>query len=196
MSKIPTFSLCVYCGSRAGTQAAYTEAAMAVGHWIGQRAGQLVYGGGNSGLMGVVAKSTLEAGGQVVGVIPRSLLEREYANHDCTELHVVDTMHQRKHMMAEQADAFLALPGGIGTFEELFEVWTWNQLGYHNKPVGLLNTQGYYDALLTFLDQSIAHGFVGPWQRDLLCVGTETDVLLAQLIQNAGLNSPSQLRAI
>ncbi|MES2938083.1 MAG: TIGR00730 family Rossman fold protein [Pseudomonadota bacterium] len=182
----PAFSLCVYCGSRAGADPAYVELARAVGLWIGRHGGQLVYGGGNNGLMGRMADATLEAGGRVVGIIPRALVEREWAKRDCTELHVVDNMHERKRMMAERADCFLALPGGIGTFEEFFETWTWRQLGYHDKPIGLLNAGGYYDALLAFLAHSVGQGFMGEAQMRLLMVGTEVASLLAQLVQAAG----------
>jgi uncharacterized protein (TIGR00730 family) len=175
----PAFSVCVYCGSRPGTDAAFADVARQTGHWIGAHGGQLVYGGGNNGLMGMVADATLAAGGRVVGVIPKALVEKEWAKLDCTELHVVDTMHDRKRMMAERADAFLALPGGIGTFEELFEVWTWRQLGYHDKPVGLLNTGGYYDELLAFLQSSVRHGFMSDWQMGLLRTGTDAQPLLA-----------------
>ena len=143
----PAFSVCVYCGSRPGDNPAYTQVAQAVGQWIGAHHGQLVYGGGRSGLMGTVAEATRLAGGRVVGVIPQALVDKELANRQCDELHIVQTMHERKAMMAERSDAFLALPGGIGTFEELFEVWTWRQLGYHDKPLGLLNVTGYYDGL-------------------------------------------------
>ena len=149
------FSLCVYCGSRPGALPTYTDASRQVGEWIGRHGGQLVYGGGRNGLMGVVAQATLAAGGRVIGVIPQALVDKEAANTDCTELHVVQTMHERKQMMAERADAFLALPGGIGTFEELFEVWTWRQLGYHDKPIGLLNVAGYYDPLLQFMNNTV-----------------------------------------
>ena len=151
----PAFSICVYCGSRPGLNPEFSAVAVQVGSWIGQHGGQLVYGGGKAGLMGTVADATLKAGGRVVGVIPKALVEKEWAHHGCTELHIVDTMHDRTRMMAERADAFLALPGGIGTFEELFEVWTWRQLGYHDKPIGILNTAGYYDPLLGFLRQSV-----------------------------------------
>jgi uncharacterized protein (TIGR00730 family) len=184
-----SFSLCVYCGSRKGAVAEFAAAAAAVGRWIGEHGGQLVYGGGNNGLMGVMADATLAAGGRVVGIIPRVLVEKEWAKLDCTELHVVDNMHDRKRMMAERADAFLALPGGIGTFEELFEVWTWRQLGYHDKPVGLLNMNGYYEPLLSFLDSSVQHGFMSDWQMDLLRVGSDIGTLLPELVQAAGLNT-------
>ncbi|GAC1539931.1 MAG: TIGR00730 family Rossman fold protein [Ramlibacter sp.] len=176
------FSLCVYCGSRGGVAQPFVQAASEVGHWIGARGGQLVYGGGNKGLMGTLADATLAAGGTVVGVIPRALVEKEWANHDCTELHVVDTMHDRKRMMAERADAFLALAGGIGTFEELFEVWTWRQLGYHDKPVGLLDTDDYYEPLLQFLRGSVRAGFMNDWQMDLVRVGTDAGALCEVLL--------------
>jgi uncharacterized protein (TIGR00730 family) len=181
----PAFSLCVYCGSRTGATAQFADAAAAVGTWLGEQQGQLVYGGGNNGLMGVMASAALAAGGRVVGVIPHALVEKEWAKLDCTELHVVDTMHDRKRMMAERADAFLALPGGIGTFEEFFEVWTWRQLGYHDKPVGLLNLGGYYDALLAFLRSSVGHGFMNDWQMDLVSVGTNVPGMLQGLAEAA-----------
>jgi uncharacterized protein (TIGR00730 family) len=181
----PAFSLCVYCGSRSGNDPAFLDTAREVGRWIGERGGQLVYGGGNNGLMGVLADATLAAGGSVVGVIPHALVEREWAKRDCSELHVVDNMHQRKSMMAERADAFLALPGGIGTFEELFEAWTWRQLGYHDKPVGVLNAGGYYDGLLSFLQQSVGHGFMNEAQMQLLTVGSDAPTLLEALVRGA-----------
>ncbi len=182
MSKL---SLCVYCGSRLGGQVAYEAAARQVGTLIGQRCWQLVYGGGNAGLMGALANAALAAGASVIGVIPQSLMGRELGHPGLSELHVVETMHQRKQMMAERADAFVALPGGIGTFEELFEVWTWRQLGYHDKPVGLLNVGGYYDRLLAFMDQSVADGFVPPAQHQLLQVANDPVVLLDQLAKQA-----------
>jgi uncharacterized protein (TIGR00730 family) len=159
-----------------------------VGRWIGAHGGQLVYGGGNNGLMGVLATAALEAGARVVGVIPHSMVEREWAKRDCTELHVVDNMHQRKSMMAERADAFLALPGGIGTFEELFEVWSWRMLNFHRKPVGILDQDGYYQALLRFLRDSVGHGFMNEAQMELLTVGSEPGPLLRELVQAAGID--------
>jgi len=180
------FSLCVYCGSRPGVDPQHATAAQALGQWIGSRGGQLVYGGGRNGLMGLTAEATRASGGRVLGVIPHALVEREWANHDCDELLVVETMHERKRLMAERSDAFVALPGGIGTFEEFFEVWTWRQLGYHNKPVGLLNLGGYYDAMLSFLNQSVQAGFMNDWQMDLIRVHTEVQVLAEQLVQAAG----------
>jgi uncharacterized protein (TIGR00730 family) len=175
----PTFSICVYCGSRPGARPEFAAAAQSAGQWIGAQGGQLVYGGGRTGLMGLVAESTRAAGGRVVGVIPKALVDKELANPLCDELHVVDTMHERKALMAQRSDAFLALPGGIGTFEELFEIWTWRQLGYHDKPVGLLNVAGYYDAMLEFLRHSVREAFMGDWQMDLI----RTGVVPADLLQ-------------
>jgi uncharacterized protein (TIGR00730 family) len=170
--------------------------AAAVGGWIGERGGQLVYGGGNNGLMGVLADATLAAGGRVVGVIPDALVEKEFAKLECTELHVVGTMHERKRMMAERADAFLALPGGIGTLEELFEVWTWRQLGYHDKPVGLLNVDGYYQPLLDFLRSTVQHGLMSDWQMDLVRVGDDWKRLLPELVEASGFSAAPDLSEI
>ena len=192
----PAFSLCVYCGSRPGTDSAYEHAAVAVGQWIARHGGQLVYGGGSGGLMGTVANAALEAGARVVGIIPKALVEKEWAHHGCTELHIVDNMHDRKRMMAERADAFLALPGGIGTFEELFEVWTWRQLGYHDKPIGLLNTAGYYDGLLKFLQTAVASQFMGDWQMGLIRHGSNPAALLAELINQTGVSTTNNMDQI
>lgn len=188
MNASPVLSICVYCGSRAGERAAYAEAARRLGGAIAAHGGRLVYGGGNVGLMGIVADAVLANGAPVCGVIPRSLMEREVGHRGLTELHVVETMHQRKQMMAERADAFVALPGGIGTFEELFEVWTWRQLGYHDQPIGLLNVEGYYDGLLAFLDRSVAEGFLGASVRELLVTDDDSERLvdrLARLVPRA-----------
>jgi uncharacterized protein (TIGR00730 family) len=192
----PAFSLCVYCGSKAGDQPEFATSAVQVGQWIGQHGGQLVYGGGRNGLMGIVANATLAAGGRVVGVIPRALVEKEWAHTECTELHIVETMHERKQLMAERADAFLALPGGIGTFEEFYEVWTWRQLGYHNKPIGLLNLNGYYDAMLSFLNSVVTHEFMGSWQMDLIQTHSDAKQLLPFLVQAAALPTPFQSESI
>ncbi len=186
----PTFSLCVYCGSKPGDDSSFAESAVQVGQWIAQHGGRLVYGGGRNGLMGVVADATLAAGGQVVGIIPRALVEKEWAHQGCTELHVVENMHDRKRMMAERADAFIALPGGIGTFEEFYEVWTWRQLGYHNKPIGPLNLNGYYDPMLQFLNNVVKHRFMDTWQMHLIQSDTDASRLLPGLIQAAGLPTP------
>jgi uncharacterized protein (TIGR00730 family) len=185
----PAFSVCVYCGSRTGNQPEFAALARQVGNWIGLHGGQLVYGGGRNGLMGLLADATLEAGGRVIGVIPQALVEKEWAHTGCTELHVVENMHERKRIMAEHADAFPAMPGGIGTLEEFFEVWTWRQLGYHDKPVGLLNYKGYYDGLLGFLDSAVKQGFMSDWQIDLIRTGTEARALLQTLVEAAGMAS-------
>jgi uncharacterized protein (TIGR00730 family) len=184
---VPAFSVCVYCGSRSGLDASYAQLAQDVGRWIGEHGGQLVYGGGRNGLMGLMADATLAAGGRVIGVIPKALVEKEWAHTGCTELHVVENMHERKRIMAEHADAFLALPGGIGTFEEFFEVWTWRQLGYHDKPVGLLNHNGYYDSLLEFLRSAVGQGFMSDWQMDLIQTESDSQALLESLVQSAGM---------
>ena len=188
----PAFSICVYCGSRNGDDPRFANLAQQVGTWIGLHGGQLVYGGGRNGLMGIVAQATMAAGGQVIGIIPKALVDKEWAHHGCTELHVVETMHERKRMMAERADAFLALPGGIGTFEELFEVWTWRQLGYHDKPIGILNSEGYYDGLMAFIGQVVAHDFMGEWQTDLVTVGSNPLDLLKSLVEQSGMSLPSR----
>lgn len=188
MTTIP-FSVCVYCGSRPGATPEFAETARTVGHWIGSNGGQLVYGGGRSGLMGIVADATLAAGGRVVGVIPKALVDKELAHHGCTELHIVDTMHERKALMAEHADAFLAIPGGIGTMEEFFEVWTWRQLGYHDKPVGLLNQNGFYDALLQFLASTVKTELMNEWQMSLIETSDDPIALLQKLVQSAGMNA-------
>ncbi|MES2423803.1 MAG: TIGR00730 family Rossman fold protein [Pseudomonadota bacterium] len=192
----PAFSVCVYCGSREGRDSRFAEVARETGRWIGEHGGQLVYGGGRNGLMGLVADAALAAGGLVTGIIPQSMIEREWGHTGCTELLVVDTMHERKRLMAERADAFVALPGGIGTLEEFFEAWTWRQLGYHDKPVGLLNVGGYYDSLLAFLQTSVAQDFMAPWQMDLIRTGSSVPELLAELVQNAGMAPAPQLSNI
>ena len=182
----PNFSVCVYCGSRPGNDPVYAEAARATGQWIGEHGGQLVYGGGRNGLMGIVAEATQAAGGRVVGIIPKALVDLEQANTHCDELHVVDTMHERKALMAERSDAFIALPGGIGTFEELFEVWTWRQLRYHDKAIGVLNVAGYYDALLVFLANSVRAGFMSEAQMTLFKTDTAVEPLMRAVVQAAG----------
>lgn len=184
-------SICVYCGSRLGSNPAFADAARQVGTLIGQMGWQLVYGGGRAGLMGTVADAALAAGASVIGVIPQSLMEREVGHAQLSELHVVQTMHERKALMAERADAFIALPGGIGTFEELFEVWTWRQLGYHRKPVGLLNSGGYYDRLLAFLKQTADDGFVTLPQHDLLLTSSDAADLMARVSNELSASSLS-----
>ena len=174
-------TLCVFCGSRPGARPAYAAAARAIGQALGRRNWQLVYGGGRVGLMGEVADAARQAGAWVTGVIPESLMQREVGHRGLDELHVVPSMHARKQMMAERADAFLALPGGLGTFEELFEVWTWRQLGYHTRPIALLNTDGYYDPLLSFLSRTVDEQFVSEPQAQMLLVSSDPDQLLTQI---------------
>ena len=178
-------AIAVYCGSRFGDRPAYASAAQALGRLIAEQGGSVVYGGGRVGLMGTVADAALAAGGQVIGVIPQALMDREVGHLGLSELHVVQTMHERKHLMAERADAFIALPGGIGTFEELFEVWSWQQLGYHDKPVALLNVEGYYDALLDFMRVSFERGFVSAPQYHALLVEDDPTRLLARVTEAA-----------
>jgi len=192
-----SLSICIYCGSRDGAVPAYREAAGAIGQEIGARGWQLVYGGGRAGLMGTVADAALAAGAHVVGVIPRSLMEREVGHLGLTELHVVETMHERKMMMAQRSDAFVALPGGIGTFEELFEMWSWRQLGYHDKPLGLLDVRGYYEGLRRFMDDAVTQGFVTPPQRALLEVSDDPAALLDRIAALARLAAaPDDYRRI
>jgi TIGR00730 family protein len=161
-------SVCVFCGSSAGAHPEYREAAAALGREVARRGITLIYGAGNIGLMGTVADAALAAGGRVVGVIPQSLVEWEVAHEGLTERYITHSMHERKAMMADRADAFLALPGGLGTFEELCEILTWNQLGLMRKPVGLLNVRGYYDGLLGLLDHAVRERFLRPEHRALL----------------------------
>lgn len=175
--------ICVYCGSRHGARPAYAQAATALGQAIAARGWGLVYGGGNVGLMGTVADAVLAGGGKVLGVIPQSLMDREVGHRGLSELVVVQTMHERKQRMAEAADAFIALPGGIGTLEELYEVWTWRHLGYHAKPVGLLDVDGYYGHLLTFMRHAQAEGFLYPGQADMLQVSADPVALLDRLVE-------------
>jgi uncharacterized protein (TIGR00730 family) len=153
-------SVCVFCGSRMGSRPEYLAGARALGRELGRRGITLVYGGANVGLMGAVADAALAEGGRVVGVLPRLLQDREVAHKGLTELHLVDSMHTRKAMMAERADAFIALPGGVGTFEELFEITTWAQLGMHHKPIGLLNVADFYGPLLSLMRRAVEEGFV------------------------------------
>jgi uncharacterized protein (TIGR00730 family) len=174
-------SVAVYCGSRFGDRPAYEAAARSLGRSIAGSGGTVVYGGGRVGLMGALADAALAAGGQVVGVIPQALMDREVGHTKLTELHVVQTMHERKQLMAERADAFITLPGGIGTLEEIYEVWSWQQLGYHDKPVALLNVEGYYDALLQFMRVSHERGFVSTPQYNALLVDTDPVRLLARV---------------
>jgi uncharacterized protein (TIGR00730 family) len=170
--------LAVYCGSATPADPRYIECARAVGRSFAERGIGLVYGGGRLGLMGAVADATLEAGGEVIGVIPTALVDAEVAHKGCTELHVVETMHQRKQAFTDLSDGFVTIPGGTGTMDELWEALSWAQLGYHAKPVGLLNTAGYYDPLIAFWTRMGEVGFLRPQHRDLLIVDAELDGLL------------------
>ncbi|MCP1623424.1 TIGR00730 family Rossman fold protein [Pseudomonas nitroreducens] len=161
-------SICVFCGASPGATPIYQEAAEALGRHLAENGIQLVYGGGAVGLMGMVANAAMAAGGEVIGIIPQSLKDAEVGHSGLTRLEVVDGMHARKARMAELSDAFIALPGGLGTLEELFEVWTWGQLGYHAKPLGLLEVNGFFDPLLTFLDHLVQERFVRQPHRDML----------------------------
>ncbi|MCW5723395.1 MAG: TIGR00730 family Rossman fold protein [Maricaulaceae bacterium] len=171
-------AICVYCGSNTGRNGLYAAAARAMGAALARRNITLVYGGGMVGLMGVVADACLEAGGRVTGVIPEFLAIREVAHDGLTEMRVVGSMHERKAEMARLADGFVALPGGLGTLEELFEILTWGQLGHHAKPCGILTANGYYDGLLTFLDRMSEEGFVTADHRAMLKVADDPDALL------------------
>lgn len=170
--------ICVFCGSANGALPAYGDAARELGSALGRAGIGLVYGGASVGLMGQVADAVLAAGGEVIGVIPEALAQKEIAHHGLTQLHVVGSMHERKAMMAELSDAFIALPGGAGTLEELFEVWTWAQLGYHGKPCALLNVAGFYDGLLAFVDQVVAQGFLKPDYRQMLIEASDAQTVL------------------
>jgi uncharacterized protein (TIGR00730 family) len=178
----PAFRLAVYCGSRNGITPAHKQAAHDLGHWIGSRSGELVYGGGGFGLMGILANATLSSGGRVVGIIPQSMVEREWAHQEVSELVIVQSMHERKAAMIERSDAILAISGGIGTLDEFFEAWTWRQLGYHTKPVGLLNINGYFDHLLAFLQHSVREDFLGQSHMDMLHTAEKIEDITRQLL--------------
>jgi uncharacterized protein (TIGR00730 family) len=178
--------ICVFCGSNAGTHPAYRSEAEKLGRLLASRGIKLVYGAGNIGLMGAVADACLEGGGTVIGVIPEALMGKEVAGRPVdhralTQLEVVDSMHTRKARMAELSDGFIALPGGFGTFEEFCEVLTWGQLGFHGKPMGLLNVRGFYDPLLAMFDRAVDEGFLRPQNRAMVLADTEIDILLARM---------------
>jgi uncharacterized protein (TIGR00730 family) len=173
--------VCVYAGSNPGSHPAYAGAARALATTMAERGIGLVYGGGKVGLMGVLADTMLGAGGEAIGVMPRALIEREIGHPGLTELKVVDSMHERKALMARLSDAFVAVPGGIGTLEELIEVYTWSQLGIHDKACGVLNVRGYYDHLAALLDHAVAEGFLRPQHRAVLSVASEPAELLDRL---------------
>jgi len=183
-------SLCVFAGSSHGRLAAYAEAATGMGRLLASRGIALVFGGGHVGLMGKVADGCLAAGGTVTGVIPRSMVERELAHRGLSELHVVSSMHERKARMAELADGFIALPGGVGTLEETFEVWTWAQLGHHAKPVGMLNVAGYYEPLISFFERMVDHGFIRPEHKRMLHVADNAATLIAAMERHEPVATP------
>lgn len=174
-------SICVYCGSNPGRTETYSNAARHLGRTLAERGIKLVYGGASVGIMGVLADAVLDHGGQAVGVIPEALVKKEVAHHHLSELHVTGSMHERKMLMTELSEGFIALPGGIGTLEEIFEIWTWAQLGFHKKPFGMLNIDGYYDSLTTFLDHTVAEQFVKQPHRSMLMVETDPETLLDRL---------------
>ena len=185
--------ICVFCGSNAGARSEYAEAARALATVLAERKLGIVYGGGNVGLMGVVADAALARGGEVIGVIPQKLVDKEVAHRGVTELLVVETMHERKALMNDLSDAFLALPGGFGTLDEFFEVLTWAQLGFHGKPCALLNVAGYYDGLLAMLDHAVTERFLRPAHRELVIADTDPLRLLQRL--SAFAPAPKEKRA-
>lgn len=173
--------ICVYCGASQGARPEYMAAAQALGHELSRRGIGLIYGGGSVGMMGAIAEAVHETGGSVYGIIPRPLTPKELSGVSVGELEIVDTMHTRKARMVELADGFIAMPGGFGTFEELFETITWSQLGIHAKPIGLLNVSGYYDPLRQMIDQAIGEGFIRPAYTDLLVVSADPAELLTRM---------------
>lgn len=174
-------SLCVFCGSSKGADRDYSKSAIALGSLLASQHITLVYGGASVGLMGDIANAMIEKGGEVIGVIPQFLLEKEIAHNNLSKLHVVKTMHERKAKMSELADGFVALPGGLGTLEEFFEILTWAQLGIHVKPCGLLNIAGYFDKLIEFCDHSVSQGFLRPEHRNLLLSETDAALLIDKM---------------
>lgn len=187
-------SLCVFCGSSAGRDQAYVETARQLGRLLAERGITLVYGGGAIGLMGACAEACLAAGGKVVGIIPEHLMRMEVGSLDLTELHVVKTMHERKAMMAELSDGFIVLPGGVGTMEEFFEVWTWGQLGIHRKPFGVLNVKGYYDALFSFIATMVEQGFLKVQQAAMTQLSEDPEQLLEALAAYQAPTNPALLK--
>lgn len=174
-------SICLFCGSSKGTRGAYEQAACELGRTLAQRDIALVYGGGNVGLMGIAADAALAAGGRVIGVIPGFLREKELAHQGLSELHVTQTMHERKALMEDLSGGFVALPGGFGTYDELFEMLTWGQLSVHSKPIGLLNVDGFFDPLLAMIRHGVAEGFVAEGNLQLFVVAATIDELLAKM---------------
>jgi uncharacterized protein (TIGR00730 family) len=177
-------SVCVFCGSRPGRRPEYEDAARALGRRLAADGVRLIYGGGGIGLMGTLATAVMEAGGTVIGVIPDPLATREVAHAGVTEMRVVPSMHARKALMADLADGFIAMPGGLGTFEEVFEILTWAQLGIHAKPIGLVNTGGYFDALIALVEHAIGEGFIHPEQRALFVDAPTPETLMPRLLKH------------
>lgn len=199
MSERPTHTVslrrvCVFCGSRTGARSEYRDAAVRLGQELVARRIELVFGGGHVGLMGVIADAMLEGGGHVTGVIPHALVARELAHAGLADLRIVASMHERKAMMAELADAFIALPGGFGTFEEFCEVVTWTQLGLHRKRCGLLNVLGFYSPLLAQFDRAVEDGFIDPTSRDIVIADAEPAALLTRLAEPAGGVEPAWIQ--
>jgi hypothetical protein len=174
-------TVCVFCAANPGNDAVYVENARAFGQFLATSGRRVVFGGGRTGLMGALAEGVLGAGGEAIGIMPRHLVEREVAHTGLTQLHVVDSMHERKSLLAELSDGFIAMPGGLGTMEELFEVWTWGQLGLHRKPYGLLEMNGFYAPLLTFLRHAVTEGFIGAPNLAMLAIDTDPAALLERM---------------
>jgi uncharacterized protein (TIGR00730 family) len=195
MTRAPLQRICVFAGSSVGRQVAYVEAAELLGRTLAQQHIGLVYGGGGVGLMGRMADAALAAGGEVIGVIPEALQRREVGHLGLTELHVVGSMHQRKEMMAAYADAFVVLPGGLGTLEETFEVWTWAQLGLHRKPIGLLDVEGFWQPMIAMIDRMVDEGFVPALHRQIVCVEPEAPALIDRLRAWQGVEQPPVIQA-
>jgi uncharacterized protein (TIGR00730 family) len=191
----PLHRICVFAGSNVGHQLAYAQAAELLGRTLAQQKIGLVYGGGGVGLMGKLADAALAGGGEVIGVIPEALHRREVGHTRLTALHIVDSMHQRKAMMASYADAFVVLPGGLGTLEETFEVWTWGQLGLHHKPIGLLDVDGFWQPMIAMLERMVDEGFVQPQHRQMVCIDKQAPELLEQLRAWQPIEQPAVLES-
>jgi uncharacterized protein (TIGR00730 family) len=174
-------TVCVFCAANPGVRPIYVDRARAMGRFLAESGRRVVYGGGRTGLMGALAEGALGAGGEIIGIMPKHLVDREVAHTGLTQLHVVTSMHERKALLAELSDGFLAMPGGLGTMEELFEIWTWGQLGLHRKPYGLLEMDGFFTPLLAFLDHAVGEGFIQRLNRDLLVVDTDPAALIARM---------------
>jgi len=187
--------LCVFCGAHSGSEPIYKHSATALGQRLAREGIGLVYGGGKRGLMGAVADAAIAAGGEAIGVIPQALVDYEIAHQGLTELRIVGSMHERKSQMADLSDGFVALPGGLGTLEELFEIWTWSQLGYHTKPVAIMNVDGFFDDLIQFLDKIVERGFVRPENRAMLIVATDADELIGKIRNYIPPAPPQWIRA-